>query len=205
MLKNPHVTRIIGEGRGEASESYRAAGYKCDRMTNNAIAEEAQRLLKNPRIALAVEKNRAEARERSQVTIEPPPWSTLVVVVLATSGQRRVEGLCRGEDLGADRERWATPGPSPAAWAGVPHAGHGNVRPGAVPCCSASKSAMAPMIDAGLLPSPSRPMLAANCDGPTSCCSNSETRMQASSSSPSIVEPTLLPCMKTSPGFPSGK
>ncbi len=55
---------------GKPSESYRDAGYKCDRMTNNAIAVQANRLLKNPNVDLIIEKGRAEARERCQVTIE---------------------------------------------------------------------------------------------------------------------------------------
>ena len=55
---------------GKPSESYRAAGYKCDKMSDGHIAEEAQRLLNNPHVARIIEQGRAEARERSQVTIE---------------------------------------------------------------------------------------------------------------------------------------
>ncbi len=55
---------------GKPSESYRAAGYACDKMTENAIAVEANALLKNPNVALIIQEGREEARERCQVTIE---------------------------------------------------------------------------------------------------------------------------------------
>ena len=46
---------------GKPSESYRAAGYACDRMTDGHIADEAQRLLKNPYVAHIIEAGREEA------------------------------------------------------------------------------------------------------------------------------------------------
>ena len=55
---------------GKPSDSYRAAGYACDKMSAGHIAEEAQRLLKVPHVARIIQEGRAEARERSQVTIE---------------------------------------------------------------------------------------------------------------------------------------
>ncbi len=55
---------------GKPSQSYRAAGYACGKMSDNAIAVQANRVLKNPNVALIIEQGRAEARERSQVTIE---------------------------------------------------------------------------------------------------------------------------------------
>ena len=55
---------------GKPSDSYRAAGYDCRKMSDNAIAVEANTLLKNPNVALIIQEGREEARERSQVTVE---------------------------------------------------------------------------------------------------------------------------------------
>ena len=49
--KNQHAFILAYLKTGKPSESYRAAGYKCDKMTNNAIAVQANSLLNNPNVA----------------------------------------------------------------------------------------------------------------------------------------------------------
>lgn len=54
---------------GNASEAYRRA-YDAERMTAEAIAVEASKLLKNPKIALRVAELQAEHAERHKVTVD---------------------------------------------------------------------------------------------------------------------------------------
>ena len=113
---------------GKPSESYKAAGYKCDRMSDGHIAEEAQRLLKNPHVARIIEQGRAEARERSQATIESltdeleqnrqgalnaVPCQAAAAVA-ATMAKAKLHGLADGE--GAQPKDAVVPtGPQPDA------------------------------------------------------------------------------------------
>ena len=55
--------RII-EGM-DPSEAYHASAYKSDNMTPKAISVEAQRVLQNPSVALAIEEGRQKATERA--------------------------------------------------------------------------------------------------------------------------------------------
>ena len=68
--KNQHAFAVAYLETGKPSQSYRAAGYACGRMSDNAIAVQANRVLKNPNVALIIKQGREEARERCQVTIE---------------------------------------------------------------------------------------------------------------------------------------
>lgn len=49
----------------DPSEAYRAAGYKCDKLSPKAISVEAQRVKKNPSVALAIERGQQKATERA--------------------------------------------------------------------------------------------------------------------------------------------
>ncbi len=115
---------------GKPSESYRDAGYKCDRMTNNAIAVQANRLLKNPNVDLIIEKGRAEARERCQVTIESLTdeleenrLSALTngqaaAAVAATMAKAKLHGLADGK--GPEPKGSTGPQPeAPSKWAAM--------------------------------------------------------------------------------------
>ena len=94
---------------GQPSQSYRDAGYKCDRMSDKAISVEANRLLNVPSVSLAVEEGRREARERCQVTIESltadleqdrqlaHQASNPTAAVAATMAKAKLHGLADGE------------------------------------------------------------------------------------------------------------
>ena len=96
---------------GKPSDSYRAAGYACDKMTQNAIAVEANALLKNPNVALIIQEGREEARERCQVTIESLTdelesarttalrLGQIAAAVAATMGKAKLHGLLNPEAL----------------------------------------------------------------------------------------------------------
>jgi phage terminase small subunit len=58
--------RIKGMG---VSESYRSA-YNCGKMSDKAVSVEANKLEKDPRVALEIKVNRQEATERAIVTTE---------------------------------------------------------------------------------------------------------------------------------------
>jgi phage terminase small subunit len=130
--KNQHAFILAYLETGKPSESYKAAGYKCDRMSDGHIAEEAQRLLKNPHVARIIEQGRAEARERSQVTIksltdelEENRRGALKAVpcqaaaaVAATMAKAKLHGLADGE--GAEPKGSTGPQPeAPSKWAAV--------------------------------------------------------------------------------------
>src|SRR6188508_957733 len=68
-------------------------------------------------------------------------------------------------------------------------------------CCAsrARRSASVPMMDTGVLPSPSRPMLVASAAGSTPYWRSSDRVTHASSRIASMAEPTLAPCVNTSP------
>lgn len=61
------------------SEAYRAAGYSCARMSDNAVAVEAQKLLANPNISLMIEQGRKAAAEAVQWTLDKAVERTLRV------------------------------------------------------------------------------------------------------------------------------
>lgn len=61
------VAAYLSGGRN-ASESYRTA-YDCKRMSDQAIAVEASRLLQNPKIALRVERMVEAAAKRTEITV----------------------------------------------------------------------------------------------------------------------------------------
>ena len=94
---------------GKPSESYRAAGYACGKMSDNAIAVEANALLNNPNVALIIQEGREEARERCQVTIESLTdeleaarkaalWlGQAAAAVAASMGKARLHGLLDAE------------------------------------------------------------------------------------------------------------
>lgn len=54
---------------GNASEAYRRA-YSADKMSQQAIAVEACKMLKNPKVALMVEESQEQAAERMMVTLQ---------------------------------------------------------------------------------------------------------------------------------------
>ncbi len=98
---------------GKPSASYRAAGYDCRKMSDNAIAVEANALLKNPNVALIIQEGREEARERCQVTIESLTdelesarttalrLGQIAAAVAATMGKAKLHGLLNPEALPA--------------------------------------------------------------------------------------------------------
>ena len=100
---------------GKPSESYRTAGYACDKMTENAIAVEANALLKNPNVALIIQERREEARERCQVTIESLTdeleaarctalrFGQIAAAVAATMAKAKLHGLLNPEAPAAPR------------------------------------------------------------------------------------------------------
>ena len=128
--KKQHAFALAYLETGKPSESYRAAGYKCDRMSEATIATEAKRLLKNPHVAPIIEKAREEARERCAVTVDSLTkklWDDRqlahaqgnpMAAVNATMAVAKLHGLADGEGAQAG----AGAGPQPevrSQWAAV--------------------------------------------------------------------------------------
>ena len=118
---------------GKAGQSYRDA-YACAAMSDKAISVEANKLLKDPRIALLIQEGRAEARERSQVTVESLTTEmeenrqlaytagNPTAAVAATMAKAKLHGLADGE--GAQPEKAVDIGGRPvdtgaSKWAAV--------------------------------------------------------------------------------------
>ena len=53
-----------------AAEAYRAAGYKCDAMSDNALYVEAHRVLTNPKVSLRLDELMAQSAKRNEIDVD---------------------------------------------------------------------------------------------------------------------------------------